>query len=80
MCVCACVRACVPILYGIFTSLSNEIDFSTVFSDRFDFSLAVNTKELRALRGFFGPLWSKKLKVAFSQISSDWFIKRIAKV
>ena len=34
------------------------------------------TKELRALRGLFGPLWAKK-DSCFLQISFDWFIKSI---
>ena len=33
-------------------------------------------KGVRALRGYFGPLWSPNLKIAYF----DWFIRRITKV
>ena len=43
-------------------------------------ALRVKSKGVCALRGFFGPLWSQNLKVAFSAISSYWSIRRIAQV
>ena len=38
------------------------------------------TRPVKFLRGYVGPLLSQKLKIAFSQISFDWFIRRITVV
>ena len=37
-------------------------------------------KGVRALRGYFGPLKSKKTENCFSLNSFDWFIRRITGV
>ena len=37
-------------------------------------------KGVRALRGYFGPLLSKKTENCFSPICFDWFIRRITEV
>ena len=40
----------------------------------------VYVKEVRALRGYFGPPWKLKNKNCFSAFSSHHFIRRIAQV
>ena len=34
------------------------------------FNVTCNRKGVRALRGYFGPLWSQKLKIAFHHFFS----------
>ena len=45
-----------------------SLDRNTYNNINFILWLKYNRKGVRALRGYFGPLWSQKLKVAFHQI------------
>ena len=60
---------------------ASDSNFNLLFWKKLlPFSKSVSAKGGRALRGYFGPPMRPKNENCFSQVSSYWFIRTIAKV